>query len=123
MYQWHIFTIDLLGEYSETSLGHCYALTIIYMLTSFVEVILIEKKKNDTAIKDYLKFVYADKGGSKFILTDRVNEFSSEVMSYIADQLGFTKVYISHYSPKSNSVTIRCHSFLKNSVRKNVEKS
>ena len=39
-------------------------------------------------------------------------------MSYIADQLGFTKVYTSHYLPKSNNVIERCHSFLKNSIRK-----
>ena len=60
----------------------------------------------------------ANKGGSKFILTDRGGEFSTEAMSYIADQLGFTKVYTSPYSPKSNSVIERCHSFLKNSIRK-----
>ena len=51
----------------------------------------------DTVIKAYLKYVYADKGGSKFVLTDRGSEFSSEAMSYIADQLGFTKVYTSPY--------------------------
>ena len=62
--------------------------------------------------------MYADKGGSKFIFTDRGGEFSSEVMYYIAEQLGFTKVYTSPYSPKSNSVIETCHSCLKNSIRK-----
>ena len=62
--------------------------------------------------------MYADKGGSTFILTDRGGEFSSEVVSCITDQLGFTKVYTSPYSPKSNSTNERYHSFLKNSVRK-----
>ena len=110
--------MDLLGEYSKKSLGHHYALTVICMLTLFVEVILIEDKKTETVIKDYLKYVYADKGGSKFVITDRGSEFSSKVMSYIAEQLGFTKVYASPYSPKSNSVIERCRSFLKNSIRK-----
>ena len=109
--------MDLLGECSETSLGHHYALTIICMLTSFVEVIPIEDKKPETVIKAYLKCVNADKGRSKFILTDRGSEFSSEVMSYSADQLGFTKVYTSPYSPESNSIIERCHSFLKNSMQ------
>ena len=58
----------------------------------------------ETVIKAYIKYVYTDKGGSEFILTDRGGEFSREVMSYITDQLGFTKVYTSTYSPKSNSV-------------------
>ena len=88
------------------------------MLTSFVEVIPIEDKKTETVIKVYLKYVYADNGGSKFILTDRGSEFPSEAMPYTADQLGFTKVYTSPYSPKSNSIIERCHSFLKNSIRK-----
>ena len=39
-------------------------------------------------------------------------------MAYITDQLGFTKVYTSPYSPGSNSVVERCHSFFKNSIRK-----
>ena len=110
--------MDLLGKYSETSWGHHYALTIICKLTSFVEVIPIEDKKTEAIIIAYLKYVYTDKGGSKFILTDRGGEFSSEVMSYIADHLGFTKVYTSPYSLKSNSIIERCHSFLKNTIRK-----
>ena len=80
---------DLLGDYSETSQCHCYGLTIICMLTSFVEVIPIEDKKTETVIKAYLKYVYADKGGSKFILMDRGSEFSNIAMSYIADHWGF----------------------------------
>ena len=63
-------TMHLLGEYSEKSRGHCYALTTIYMLKSFVEVIPIEDKRTDRVIKAYLKYIYADKGGSKFILTE-----------------------------------------------------
>ena len=88
------------------------------MLTLFVDVIPIEDKRTETVIKAYIKYVYANKGGSKFILTDRGGEFSSEAMSYIAEQLSFTKVYASPYSPKSNSIIERCHSLLKNSIRK-----
>ena len=51
------------------------------MLTSFVEAIPIEDKKTETVIKVYFKYVYGDKGGSKFILTDKGGEFPSEVMS------------------------------------------
>ena len=42
----------------------------------------------------------------------------AKAMSCIADQLGFTKVYTLPYSPKSNSVIERCHSFLNNLIRK-----
>ena len=39
-------------------------------------------------------------------------------MADITDQLGFTKVYTSPYTPHSDSLVERCHSFLKNSIRK-----
>ena len=61
--------------------------------------------------------MYADKGGSKLIIVDRGGEFSSEAMSQIEDQLGFTEVYMSPYSPKSKSIIERYHNFLKNSIR------
>ena len=64
-------SMDLLGEYSKMTRGHHYALTVIYMLTSFVEIIPIEDKKTETVIKAYIKYLYSDKGGFKFILTDR----------------------------------------------------
>ena len=69
-------------------------------------------------INVYTKYIYADKGGSKFILSNNGEELSSTSMAYIADQLGFTKVYTSPHPPCSNSVIERCHSFLKNSIRK-----
>ena len=104
--------MDLLGEYPETENGNHYTLTIICMLTSFVNIIPIkDKKKPETVINAYIKYTYADKGRSKFILSDNGKELSSASMAYIADQLGFTKVYTSPYSPCLNSVIERYHSF------------
>ena len=110
--------MDLLGKYLEMENGNCYALTIICMLTSFVNTIPIKDKKTETVINAYIKYIYTDKGRSQFILSDNGKEFSSASMAYIADQLGFSKVYTSPYSPHSNSVIERCHSFLQNSNRK-----
>ena len=59
--------VDVLGKYSEMSWGLHYALTIKCMFTSFVEIILIKDKKAETVITAYLKYVYTDKGGAKFI--------------------------------------------------------
>ena len=73
--------MDLLGQYSRMTPGHHYSLTIICMHTLFVIEILIDEKKTETVIKAYIRNVYADKGGSKCILTDRGGEFSGEVMS------------------------------------------
>ena len=88
------------------------------MLTSFVSIVPIKAKKTETMINAYVKYIYSDKGRSQFILSDNKKEFSIASMAYIADQLGFTKLYTSPYSPHSNSLVERCHSFLKTSIRK-----
>ena len=80
--------MDLLGEYPEMENGNCYALTVICMLTSFVNIIPIKDKKTELVINAYIKYINADKGGSKFILSDNGKEFCSASMAYIADQLG-----------------------------------
>ena len=88
------------------------------MLTSFVSIVPIKDKKTETMINAYIKYIYADKGGSQFILSYNGKEFLSASVAYIADQLVFIKVYTSPYSPHSNSVVVRCHSLIKNSIRK-----
>ena len=110
--------MDLLGAYPEMENGSHYALTIICMLTSFVNIIPIKDKKTEMVIIAYIKYIYADKGKSKFILSDNGKEFSSASMAFIADQFGFTKVYTPPYSSRLNSVIERCHSFLMHSSRK-----
>ena len=91
--------MDLLGEYPETENGNCYALTAICMLTPFVKIILVKDKKTEMLINAYIKHIYADSGRSKFILSNNGKKFSSASMAYIADQLWFTKVYTTPYSP------------------------
>ena len=99
--------IDLLDEYPERENCNCYALTLTCMLTSFKNINPIKGKKTETVINAYMKYTYADKGRSKFNLSDNGKEFSSASMAYIVDQLGFTKVYTSPYLQCSNSVIQR----------------
>ena len=69
-------------------------------------------------INAHIQYIYADKGGSKFIFSDNGKKISSASMVNIVDQLGFTKVTTSPYSPHSNSGIERCLNFLQNSIRK-----
>ena len=73
--------MDLLDKYLDTENGNCYALTIICMLTSFVTTAPIKDKKTETVINAYIKYIYADKGGSQFILSDNGKEFLSASMA------------------------------------------
>ena len=105
--------MDLLGEYPEMENGNCYALAIVCILTSLVNIIPIKDKKTEMVINAYIKYIYVDKGRSKFILSDNGKKSSSASMAYIADQLGSNQVYTSPYSPCSNSVIERCHNSLR----------
>ena len=83
------------------------------MLTNYVFMILIRRKTSEDIINAYLKHVYATFDGSKYILCDRGGELSSKQLSWLAKELGFTKVYTSPYFPTANTVIVRMHSFLK----------
>ena len=50
-------TMDLLGEYSEMENDNHYALTLICILTSFVNIIPIKDKKTEIAINAYIKYI------------------------------------------------------------------
>ena len=67
--------MDLLGPYSKTERGNQYVLTIICMLTNYVFMILIKTKTTLKVLNAYLKYVYAPIGGSKYILSGRVENF------------------------------------------------
>ena len=110
--------MELLGKCPEMENGNHYALTVTYMLTSFVSIVPIKDKKTATVHNAYIKYIYADKGGSQFILSDNGKEFSSASIAYIADQLGFIKVYTSPYSPHSNSMVEKCHISLKTQLER-----
>ena len=110
--------MDLLGDYAKMENSKLYALTVICMQTLFVNIISTNNKNTEMVINAYIMYIYADKGRSKFILSNNGKEFSSASMAFIADQLEFTKVQTSPYSPCLNSVIERCHNFLKDSFRK-----
>ena len=62
--------------------------------------------------------VYSTFGGSKYILSDRGNKFTSKQFKWLANELGFIKVYTLPYTPTGNSVIEQTHAFLKASLRK-----
>ena len=81
-------------------------------------MIPIKTKTIENIFNAYLKHVYSTFSGSKYILSDRGGEFSSKQFIWLANELGFTKVYTSPYHPTGNSVIERTHSFLKASLQK-----
>ena len=115
-------TIYLIGPLPETSSGNKFALTAICLLTNYMLMVPIPNKTTQQVIHAYLKHICAQFGGSKNILTDRGSEFTSQMMHQLASELGFTKVFISPYTPTGNSVIERAHQFLKCSISKIINK-
>ena len=109
-------SMDLLGPYSKTESGNQCVLTIICMLTNYAFMIPIKTKTTEDVINAYLQHIYAHFSGSKYILGDSGGEFFSKQFTWLANELGFTKVYASPYTPTGNSVIERMHSFLKASL-------
>ena len=81
-------------------------------------MITIRSKRTEEVIKAYLTGVYYTFRGSKYILSDRESEFTSRQFTWLANELGFIKVYTSPYMPTVYSVIEQTHAFLKASLRK-----
>ena len=109
--------MDLISPLPETSPGNSFALTAICLLSNYVFIIPIPNKTTQV-IHAYLTHIYAQFGGSRYILT----EFTSQMMHQLASELGFTEVLTSPYTPTGNSVIERAHQFLKHSVSKIINK-
>ena len=69
-------------------------------------------------IKAYHTGVYSTFRGSKYILSDRGSESTSKQFTWLAKELGFSKIYTLPCTPMGNSVTEWTHAFLKASLRK-----
>ena len=83
------------------------------MLASYIFMIPIKSKTIEEAIKAYPKYVYSTFRGHKYILNDRVGEFIGKKFTWLAQKLGFIKVYTSLHIPTGNAVC-----FLKNIPKK-----
>ena len=80
-------------------------------------MISIRSKSTKEVIKAYLMGLYSTFRDSKYILSDRGSKFTTKQFTWLANGLGFIKVYISAYTPTGNSVIKWTHGFLKASLR------
>jgi transposase InsO family protein len=107
-------SMDLIGEFTKSSKGNKYALTIICMLTGYTFCIPIPNKTAGEVVKAYIDNVYCKFGGSKKILSDNGTEFKNELFTTVANELGVEfKIYSPPYRPQSNGRIEGFHYFLK----------
>ena len=114
-------SMDLIGDFTPSSKGNKYALTVICMLTGYTFCIPIPSKKASDVITAYIDNVYSKFGGSKKILSDNGTEFKNQLFERIAKELGVEfKCYTAPYHPQSNGRIERFHHFLKSCMTKHI---
>ena len=114
-------SMDLIGDFTPSSKGNKYALTVICMLTGYTFCIPIPSKKASDVITAYIDNVYSKFGGSKKILSDNGTEFKNQLFEKIAKDLGVEfKCYTAPYHPQSNGRIEGFHHFLKSCMTKHI---
>ena len=114
-------SMDLIGDFTPSSKGNKYALTVICMLTGYTFCIPIPSKKASDVITAYIDNVYSKFGGSKKILSDNGTEFKNQLFEKIAKELGVEfKCYTAPYHPQSNGRIEGFHHFLKSCITKHI---
>ena len=114
-------SMDLIGNFTPSSKGNRYALTVICMLTGYTFCIPIPSKKASDVITAYIDNVYSKFGGSKKILSDNGTEFKNQLFEKIAKELGVEfKCYTAPYHPQSNGRIEGFHHFLKSCMTKHI---
>ena len=114
-------SMDLIGDFTSSSKGNKYALTVICMLTGYTFCIPIPSKKASDVITAYIDNVYSKFGGSKKIFSDNGTEFKNQLFEKIAKELGVEfKCYTAPYHPQSNGRIEGFHHFLKSCMTKHI---
>ena len=117
-------SMDLIGDFTPTSKGNKYALTVICMLTGYTFCIPITSKRASEVVAAYVDNVYSKFGGSKKILSDNGTEFKNQLFEKVAKELGVQfKCYTAPYHPQSNGRIEGFHHFLKACMSKHITKT
>ena len=114
-------SMDLIGDFTPSSKGNKYALTVICMLTGYTFCIPIPSKQAPDVISAYIDGVYSKFGGSRKILSDNGSEFKNQLFDKVAKELGVEfKCYTAPYHPQSNGRIEGFHHFLKACMSKHI---
>ena len=114
--------MNFIGEFHPpTSHGHCYALTMVCMLTGFTWCIPLKTKTAEEVAKAYLDHIYNLFGGSVKILMDNGTEFKNKLFKEVITKLGMEfSIHSPPYRPQSNRKIEGFHRLLKVCIAKHI---
>lgn len=94
--------IDFIGKLPVSARGHLYILTIVDLLTGYVEAVPLSDQTSSDVLYALVEKVYTRYGFPQRILTDNAANFRSQLLSAIHKTLGIHQVFITPYHSQGN---------------------
>ena len=111
-------TMDLVTDFTKSNKGNKHILTIIDLLTGWLEVIPIPNKSADTITKAFIRHYLLRHMCPWFILSDNGTEFKNQIFDKVTKDLGIERIFSAPYHPQSNGKLETFHKFLKPTLKK-----
>ena len=111
-------TMDLVTDFTESNKGNKHILTIIDLLTGWLEAIPIPNKSADTITKAFIRHYLPRHLCPQFLLSDNGMEFKNQIFNEVTKDLGIKRIFSAPYHPQSNGKLETFHKFLKPTLRK-----
>ena len=113
-------SMDLSGPFPESENGDRYILTVVCLLSGWIESFSIPNKETITVAKKLCEEVFPRHGYPQTLLSDRGTEFVSEVINLLSKKLGICRIKTLPYTPHQNAKSERVHRVLNDIIAKNV---
>ncbi len=104
--------MDLVGPFRITPTGLRHILSIQDNLTKFLYLVPLADASASTVFFEFARFVTSF-GIPQAVVTDQGQQFCSDLMKYVLDNLGIQKLVCSPYHPESNGALERTHGSIK----------
>ena len=115
---WERLGIDVTGPHPTSSKGNVYILTMIDHFTKWIEIFPMKNQEASTIAQILVNQVFCVYGLPQQILTDRGQNFESELFKEICVHLSIDKIRTTAYKPSTNGNIERFHGTLNSLLAK-----
>ena len=115
---WERLGVDITGPHPTSAKGNVYILTLIDHFTKWTEMFPMRNQEASTIARILVDRVFCVYGLPMQILTDRGQNFESELFQEICKRLSIDKIRTTAYKPSTNGNIERFHSTLNSLLAK-----
>ena len=110
--------VDTIGLLPMTSKGNKYALTFMYLLTSYLITVPLKSKTTEEVTMAFINTYYPLHLVAHLFLQDNGTEFKNSQLVATFKLLGIKPIYSNPYRPQGNSRLENTYKFLKCTISK-----